>query len=89
MFLPVRFGTEGSEAGEEHHLLCSRLIVLPAPGERGIAGATVEAGTPGRIQGLTGALVGGQGGDGEREGPWKVNSFCAQHSWVTNSVFNE
>ena len=31
---PSRFGTEGSEAGEEHDLLCFRIIFLSAPGEQ-------------------------------------------------------
>lgn len=47
IFLPVRFGTAGSEAGEEHDQLCFRLIVLPAQGKRGVAGATVKEGTQG------------------------------------------
>lgn len=33
--------------------------------------------------------LGGGGGDGEREGPSKINSYSAQHSLVTNLVFEE
>ena len=33
--------------------------------------------------------LGGGGGDGEREGPLKINSYSAQHSLVTNLVFDE
>ena len=33
--------------------------------------------------------LGGGGGDGEREGPLKINSYSAEHSLVTNLVFDE
>lgn len=56
MFLPVRFGTEGSEAGEEHHQLCSRLIVLLLQGSVELQGRQWRQGHQGGSRGQ--ALVG-------------------------------
>ena len=52
IFLPVRFGIEGSEAGEERDELCFRLIVLPSREAWSCRGNS-EGRDPGRRQGLT------------------------------------